>query len=410
MVLPLLHRNTPAIVLPGLLIVLGLLIANNQLDIPKTIISSKQYLPWFFIIPALILSMAFRLSREFNLLLILAFLFWALQNFIWQNTFHFSYSKKLCFTLLAVLLPLNILVQNLLTERGNFSLPGLKRIGVTLLQFLLLGVILWLNFGWLNKLFTVNLFGFLWPARPSLPGMANSLFVISSFLLAYRIFRTPNLLNIVQPFVLIAAFLALSYSKYSLLATLFITITATIILFAIMLNSYSLAYIDELTGLPSRRALKQQLMSVGNRYCVAMLDIDHFKKLNDNYGHDVGDQVLRMVASRIRHSPGCNKSFRYGGEEFTIVFAGKDLEEARMAAKTVCQRISEAPFALRSKRRPRKKPSFISKPPRSKKIDVTISIGVAEKKNKHVNAQDVLKDADKALYRAKEKGRNRVCT
>lgn len=302
-----------------------------------------------------------------------------------------------------MLLPLNILLHNIYAERGNFSLHGLKRIGITLLQVIIVILILWLNLRALNQFFSFNLFGFLWPNKPALPGMANSLFVISAIVLAIRIFRSPSLLNIAQPAMLIAAFLALQYSRYSLLATLFISITVAILLVAALLNSYSLAYIDELTSLPSRRALKQELMSVGNRYCVAMLDIDHFKKLNDTYGHDVGDQVLRMVAGRIRSTPGCSKSFRYGGEEFTIVFPGKNLNEARIHAKTVCERIAEAPFALRGKRRPRKRPSFISKQPRAKKISVTISIGIAEKKKKHDTAQEVLKDADKAYISPRKK-------
>ncbi|MDH5181528.1 MAG: GGDEF domain-containing protein, partial [Gammaproteobacteria bacterium] len=345
-----------------------------------------------------------------NLLLILGLLFWTVQHFIWANSFQLGYNKTLMFNLLAVLVPLNILGQNLLLERGNFSLPGLKRISLILLQILLVSFILWADIRSLNKVLAFNLLEFLWPTTSVMPGMANTLFVITGMVLGWRFYRAPTLLNITQPALLIAVWIALYFAKQSLYGSLFISIAGGILLLAIMLNSYNLAYIDELTSLPSRRALKQELMSVGNRYCVAMLDIDHFKKLNDTYGHDVGDQILRMVASRIRRCPGCSRVYRYGGEEFTIVFPNKNLDEARVAAKAVCQKIAEAPFSLRGKRRPRKKPGFIGKPGPVKKIDVTISIGVAQKREKHTNAQEVLKDADKALYRAKESGRNRVCT
>jgi len=405
-----LHRNTLAIILPSLLVVLGLLYANKIVNLPGVIKSSQSFLPYFFIIPALILSLAFRLSREFNLLIIVTLVYWANQHFIWHHSFQINYNRNLLANTLAVLLPLNILLQNIFTERGNFSLHGLKRLGITLLQILLVALVIWLNTRYLNKVYSFNLFSFLWSGKPTVPGLANSLFIIGGGVLIFRIVRTPSLLNISQPAVLIAGYLALYYSKQPILATVFLSIAAAIMLLSILLNSYSLAYIDELTGLPSRRALKQELMSTGNRYCLAMLDIDHFKKLNDTYGHDVGDQVLRMVASRIRRTTGCNRSFRYGGEEFTIVFPGKNMDEALTSAKMVCERIASAPFLLRGKRRPRKKPQLIGRNPRPKKIDVTISIGIAEKKKKHLTAQDVLKDADKALYRAKEKGRNRVCS
>ena len=149
---------------------------------------------------------------------------------------------------------------------------------------------------------------------------------------------------------------------------------------------------------------------LSKRYSVAMLDIDHFKRLNDTYGHDVGDQILRMVASRIRRVPGAHKTFRYGGEEFTVLFPNKTRDEAYANAKMICEAIAKSPFVLRNRRRPKKKPPFLTKRRTQKKIDVTISIGVAQKSGRHKTAQDTIKAADKALYRAKESGRNRVCT
>ena len=91
---------------------------------------------------------------------------------------------------------------------------------------------------------------------------------------------------------------------------------------AVLQDTFRMAFRDELTGIPSRRALNERLAALGNRYTIAMLDVDHFKNFNDTYGHDLGDQVLKMVAAHIAGVGGGGKAFRYGGEEFTVLFPG----------------------------------------------------------------------------------------
>jgi len=92
---------------------------------------------------------------------------------------------------------------------------------------------------------------------------------------------------------------------------------------SIVETSYLLAYHDELTTLPSRRAFHDALLRLEAPYSIAMVDIDHFKRCNDTYGHDTGDQVLRMVASRLARVSGGGQAYRCGGEEFAILFSGK---------------------------------------------------------------------------------------
>jgi diguanylate cyclase (GGDEF)-like protein len=176
-------------------------------------------------------------------------------------------------------------------------------------------------------------------------------------------------------------------------------------------TSYGMAFRDELTGLPARRALNETLLKLGSTYTVAMLDIDFFKKFNDRYGHDVGDQVLRMVASQFAKVAGGGKPFRYGGEEFTVIFPGKLVDETIPYLERLRKEVEASGFVIRSRKRPRKKPEKPKKGKRpQKKVSVTISIGVAERNEKQSTPQQVIKAADKALYRAKKKGRNKIST
>ena len=175
-----------------------------------------------------------------------------------------------------------------------------------------------------------------------------------------------------------------------------------------ILNSKQLAYLDELTNLPSRRALKQYLATLGRSYSIAMIDIDHFKKINDKYGHDVGDQVLKKLASALRRVQGGGRAFRYGGEEFTIVFANKDIDEASLCANQLRDSIANSPFVIRGKKRPKKRPEQPKKNPPVNEIVVTVSIGIAQRSELLLTIEEVFKVADDNLYKAKNQGRNRV--
>jgi len=201
-----------------------------------------------------------------------------------------------------------------------------------------------------------------------------------------------------------ATFVALMVSACGLIVTL-----------AIIMDSHDMAYRDELTGLPSRRALSQLLLSLGRRYTIAMLDIDHFKKFNDSHGHDIGDEVLRMVAMKIARVGGGGKAYRYGGEEFTLVFPGKTAAQAQPHLEALRASIENYRMLLR--RNPRKGKGSPGRQarvargnnnPRHRALAVTISIGYAERKADLKLPEAVIKAADTALYRAKKQGRNCV--
>ncbi|MDU0114440.1 GGDEF domain-containing protein [Psychrosphaera aquimarina] len=179
----------------------------------------------------------------------------------------------------------------------------------------------------------------------------------------------------------------------------------------VLTDSYQMAFSDELTGLSARRALLQSSISLGKKYTIAMLDVDHFKKFNDTYGHDVGDQVLKLVASKINEIKGGGKAYRYGGEEFTIVFPNKSVNYAIPYLEQVRESIAIYAMTIRDNNE-RPDDSKTGKSQRSKNdtsskvVNVTISIGVAEREGDLKDFDQVMKQADEALYRAKQAGRN----
>ncbi|EKT4482202.1 GGDEF domain-containing protein [Pseudomonas putida] len=180
---------------------------------------------------------------------------------------------------------------------------------------------------------------------------------------------------------------------------------------AVAHEAYQMAFRDELTGLPGRRALNERMQRLGRNYVIAMTDVDHFKKFNDTHGHDVGDQVLRLVASRLSKVTGGGRAYRYGGEEFALVFAGKTAAECVPHVEAVREVIANYVMHLRDQNsRPQDDTSGRQRRAGSSggTVSVTISIGVAERQVDHRNPEAVLKSADQALYSAKGAGRNCV--
>ncbi|NNM72130.1 PleD family two-component system response regulator [Enterovirga aerilata] len=165
--------------------------------------------------------------------------------------------------------------------------------------------------------------------------------------------------------------------------------------------SMDAAITDGLTGLHNRRYLDMHLANLfedavrrGADLALLLLDIDRFKSVNDRYGHDVGDEVLREFATRIRTlTRGVDLVARYGGEEIVVVVPDASLDEARMVAERIRERVGSSPFAYAN---------------RTRNLDVTVSIGVAARQLGDGSAGELVKRADIALYRAKEAGRNRV--
>jgi diguanylate cyclase (GGDEF)-like protein len=230
---------------------------------------------------------------------------------------------------------------------------------------------------------------------------------------------------------LAASLLSLYFGGVGRIPTSYFAAAAFILAGAIVETSYLLAYHDELTTLPSRRAFHDALLRLEAPYSIAMVDIDHFKRCNDTYGHDTGDQVLRMVASRLARVSGGGQAYRCGGEEFAIVFPGKTTGDVMDHLEKLRADIETSKLHLRGpdRRQETRGPDRRSQRPRGRaqtghairqlsratalaspatELSVTASIGVATSRQENPSAEEVIQAADKALYRAKAAGRNRI--
>jgi diguanylate cyclase (GGDEF)-like protein len=288
---------------------------------------------------------------------------------------------------IALALPLDLAALAWLTERSISSLTG-RVVLVLILVGELLAVALLLRPELAHVAQALQHVPVGWPWM-KMPQPALVAFLAAIVLAMMRFVLRPTVIQSSFAWTLIAAFLALVISLIE--------------------TSHRMAFSDELTGLPSRRALTDALMRLPELYTVAMIDIDHFKKLNDEHGHAAGDQVLRLIGSTLTRTEGGGRPFRYGGEEFAVLFPGKSTDEALPYLEDLRETIEASSFVVRGRNRPKARPE---KPVRSsgglRRVAITVSIGVAEPEQSGVDPEDVIRAADQALYRAKRDGRNRV--
>lgn len=179
---------------------------------------------------------------------------------------------------------------------------------------------------------------------------------------------------------------------------------------SVLESSFIKAYVDELTGIGGRRSLEYSMSNLGKKYSIAMVDIDHFKKFNDTYGHEAGDQVLKLMASRLDSAFGRN-AYRYGGEEFTIIFPGKTAKESFYLLDEFREKLAGNKFIIRDSSRKKSSANRRGQEKNAgrKSVVITASIGVADSVVfPGQTPKIIMKKADQALYKSKESGRNCV--
>jgi GGDEF domain-containing protein len=376
-------------------------------------------------IAGLLLAWRFHSSRIFFALLVLLLSQEAISYF--SSSFTSGHVAaggpgRMALAAVGLLLPLNFVLLSLRKERG-FSFSSVAPPSLFLfVQSVIVGVLC-------RPESSAAVRALHHPLPAPLPFATLLAFAAAAVLLLTRflLFHKPVESGLL--WALAASFLALYFGGVGRIPTAYFAVAAFLLAGAIVETSYMLAYHDELTTLPSRRAFHDALLRLQPPYSIAMVDIDHFKRCNDTYGHDTGDQVLRLVASRLARVSGGGQAYRCGGEEFAILFPGKTTAEvlehleklrADIEASTLRlrgpDRRQEARGPDRRNQRARGRAQTghairqLARATPSAELSVTASIGVATSKQENQSVEDVIQAADKALYRAKAAGRNRIET
>jgi diguanylate cyclase (GGDEF)-like protein len=422
-----------SLLMPGIaLTLLAVLLHTGLLAPSPALVTYSFFGAW---IAGLLLSSRFHSSRIFSALVVLVLARQAVSYFSSFSLGHLSASGPGATALAAVgiLLPLDFVALSLRQEKG-FTFSSLAPAGIFLfVQSVFVAVLCRPESPAAHR-------ALLHPLVPApLAFSAQLCFAAAGIvlLIRYLLFHKPAESGLL--WALAASFLALRFGGVGRISTAYFAAAAFILATAVVETSYLLAYHDELTALPSRRAFNEALLRLAPPYSIAMVDIDHFKRCNDTYGHDTGDQVLRMVASRLARVSGGGQAYRCGGEEFAILFPGKTtfevldhLEDLRaaIAASTLRLRGPDRRQQVRGpdRRNPRARGRVqtgriqtgriqtgrairrLSEAPAPTELSVTASIGVATSREETTSAEEVVKAADKALYRAKAAGRNRIET
>jgi diguanylate cyclase (GGDEF)-like protein len=308
----------------------------------------------------------------------------------------------------ALLLPLNLLALSVIPERGPFTLTGLVQWTAIFVQPAL--VIKLVRSGeTLSGLLNATLVDPSYFAFLKIPQLAMLLFIIAFVVLVSQLFWEPSEERRALLWALVAGFLAVNTGAAGLDSTTYVACAGLMLVLAVIDVSFRLAYQDALTALPTRRGFNEMLAQMVGHFSIAMVDVDHFKQFNDRHGHEVGDQVLKMVAAELMKVSGGGRPFRYGGEEFVIIFDGKRVEDVQPHIEKLRATIAGRVFTIRSAFRPRKKPDAPKEPKKPRKtLKITVSIGAADSTDPKESPEDVVKAADQCLYRAKETGRNKV--
>jgi GGDEF domain-containing protein len=377
------------------------LLACSGKSLPSEYHGLRSAGPYTLLTLAVVLTWWFNRGRSFVIAASV------LAGFAAYQTFHL----KAVYTALAVLVPLNAFLAMLKADRGaryRAAYRWLVLLGVEALLVLWIGAAGRSRFSGTAWLSLLDQWWLRSPPTPFVGRIAFGAAFAAALWRAWPDFKPTPMGN---AGAIAALFIACEWATAPGIYALFMGACGAILLAALLQESHQLAFRDQLTGLPGRRALEERLRSLDGSYAIAMVDVDHFKKFNDTHGHDIGDQVLKLVARRLAEVGAGGTAYRYGGEEFSVLFPHAGVAQAQPALEAIRDSIEKYRMAVRGPDRPKKGDEGIKRrgdAAPEKVLSVTVSIGVASPAGEVGTPQQVIKAADAALYRAKQAGRNRV--
>jgi diguanylate cyclase (GGDEF)-like protein len=409
---PALLRTLAHFAVPAALLAAAFALVFYSAALPASLAGLKVYAPYIVFGVGAALAIAFNRGRALFALVTLVIAYGGQQ--LWLQKGLASLPAQAVYAAITVFVPLNLALLAVVRERGIFNLHGVTRLTFIAAQVVLTGWVVSASqteiADWVYQKF-LDAVPF---SAGRIPQFAAAVIGLGALTAMAATFATRSPLAAAFAGAIAAFSVAAHVPNASVTYSIFIAAAELMVAIAVLQDSFRMAFRDELTGLPSRRALNERLAGLGSDsdYAVAMIDVDHFKGFNDTYGHDTGDQVLKLVAAHIDGVGGGGLPYRYGGEEFTVLFPGKGTEEALPYLEALREEIESYRMALRGADRPRKGKG--SKRQRGgwrdkDTVSVTVSIGVAESNGRLDTPQAVIEAADRALYRAKQKGRNQVC-
>lgn len=399
-------RSFTTLVTPGGFLLLVIMAVLQWIMPPESLSALVQIYPYAVFGAGLFFGFRFHRSQLLFAILVLGIADRALLQYAAGDA-PMEGASRILFNAAAVLVPLNLAGLSFIAERGFVTARGLLRLVIILTQLPIVALLCRPEQAGLAALLEYRLLDIPFVGGLPIAQPALLAFGVAFGLVTVRFICRPDLIVSGFMWALVATLLALTTGRIGAVSTLYFATAGLILVVSVIESSYVLAYRDELTGLRTRRALTEALLKLGGRYAVAMIDVDHFKKFNDQYGHDAGDQLLRMVAATLTKVLGDERAFRYGGEEFCVLFPGQSIQDAIPHLEILRRAVEASSFTLRDPDRPAKKPKKPSSNGAPSQT-VTVSIGVAEGKDRNTDPQEVITAADEALYRAKNAGRNMV--
>jgi len=366
-------------------------------------------LPYILLAIALVMSVLANQSKELAISVLLIVIYWVIQQFL-QTPLSEEPANQI-FGITSIFLPILLLFIVLCPEYGWRHPLGAMLVISPLVALGIGAALLSMDSQWLVN--TSNTMA-VYESPYSLLISANSSIIFLLALISTIVFIIVR--NSVIDSCLfgccVFTFATLAwFNQNHISATLFSFVGLMLVITQIR-GLLILGYKDELTQIANRRALQKTAKAIRGDFIVVMADIDHFKKVNDTHGHDMGDDVLKAIASKLWQVELGGRLYRYGGEEFCLVFKNSDIKEVKEEMEKLRKLISEYDMQVRDKKsRPKNSKDGVSKRGATRQksnIRITISMGMAASKKIGGSFNDVMQAADKALYKAKNSGRNQI--